>query len=186
MPYKSTNKIAKTFHPLAFPAIIFISLLVVRSTSQSDCAKRPFPANISLRSNETILLNLDDYFDGSNLTFKVTPENSYSMIEPTYQCKVAGSQKIGKVIDSRYFVWSGQEVVAVRNALFRCWPTLHSLKAFSHSTSMRSAGSGSPRSTSPKQILQTALALILKPSTTPTSPPPSTANTSPNDSPASY
>lgn len=86
------------------PLILFLLLLVAPASAQSECAKRPFPTNIALRPNESVIINLDEYFEGSNLTFKVSPNNSYSAIEPTYQCSAAGSQRMGKVIASRYFL----------------------------------------------------------------------------------
>lgn len=113
MPYKSTSSLnSQPILTSLFRLAILLSLLSLCS-AQSDCAKKPFPANISLRANESIIINLDDYFDGSNLTFRVSPNNSFSSVEPTYQCSAVGAQAVGKVIASRYFLWEGVETIAV-------------------------------------------------------------------------
>jgi hypothetical protein len=100
--------------------------------AQSECARRPFPTTVPLRANESIIINLDEYFEGSNLTFKVTPNNSYAAIESTYQCSAAtGSQRMGRVITSRYFLQGSEEVVAVRVAICSCWRIRSSVKVLS-------------------------------------------------------
>lgn len=80
MPYKSTNSINSNPIRTSLVQLALFLILTTFASSQSDCAKKPFPANISLRTNESIIINLDDYFDGSNLTFKVSPNNSFSSV----------------------------------------------------------------------------------------------------------
>jgi hypothetical protein len=80
MPYKSTNKIDAISSNIALPILFLLMFLAMRSSAQSECAKRPFPSKIPLKANESIIVNLDDYFDGSNLSYKVTPNNSFSSI----------------------------------------------------------------------------------------------------------
>ena len=113
MPYKSTSSINSIPIRTSLALLTLLLTLTAMASAQSDCAKKPFPANISLRTNESIIINLDDYFDGSNLTFQVTPNNSFSSVEPTYQCSAVGAQPMGKVVASRYFLWQGVETIAV-------------------------------------------------------------------------
>ena len=109
MPYKSTNKISM---PQLLYGLLVLELILSHAVGQSDCARRPFPSNVALRPNESVIINLEEYFQGSIMTFKVSPNNSYSAIEPTYQCSLAGSQKTGKIITSRYLLQGSQEIVA--------------------------------------------------------------------------
>lgn len=80
MPYKSTSSINSNHISTSLAQLAIFLTLIAIASAQSDCAKKPFPANISLRINESIIINLDDYFDGSNLTFIVSPNNSFSSV----------------------------------------------------------------------------------------------------------
>jgi len=56
-------------------------------SAQPECISHPFPGVLPLRLNENFLINLEEYFEGSNLTFNVQPNNTHSYIEDTYECR---------------------------------------------------------------------------------------------------
>jgi hypothetical protein len=92
--------------------LLFLTLAQL-SLSQSDCAARSFPAVLPLRLNESMAINLEDYFEGSNLTYAVSPNDGFSSLSETYQCQSIGEQNVGRVIASRLYTQLNAQISVV-------------------------------------------------------------------------
>lgn len=69
---KSTNRYQDS---PGIPTLLILITTLTLASAQSECAARAFPSAIPMRPNETLLINLQHYFEGSNISYAVTPNN---------------------------------------------------------------------------------------------------------------
>lgn len=96
---KSTNTYQST------QGINLLFLLITTfalADAQSECAAKAFPLVIPMRINESLVINLQNYFEGSNISYAVTPNNQYSSIDNTFECQEKANQNEGKIIASHF------------------------------------------------------------------------------------
>lgn len=103
---KSTR--APALHLLATLFLLPLAL------AQSDCIAKAFPAILPMAPNETLAIDLHHYFQGSNLTFSVTPSNENSTIDSRFGCQEKASVAVGGVVASHMASAFGVEIQAVR------------------------------------------------------------------------
>lgn len=92
---------------------LLLFLLLPLAFAQSDCVARAFPAIVPMALNESLVIDLYDYFQGSNLTFAVTPNNDESSIDNRYECKEKASVAAGGVVASHMTSAYGVEIQGV-------------------------------------------------------------------------
>lgn len=98
MPYKSTNTDPTSI--TIFTALICTVIIVIRA--QPECVARAFPSRIPMNTNESLLLNLNNYFDGDNISYSVTPNNNFSHIDSPFTCQQKANQDLGRVVASTF------------------------------------------------------------------------------------
>lgn len=75
---KSTNRYS--FDSTSERLIIFLVVLFLVEC-QPECSAKTFPAIVPIKSNETLVIDLQDYFQGSNISYSVIPNTSSSYVD---------------------------------------------------------------------------------------------------------
>ena len=68
---------------LSFAILLTVALLAT-ALAQPDCAAKAFPPRIPMARGENQLVDLQNYFEGNNISFSVTPNNSFSFVDKGY------------------------------------------------------------------------------------------------------
>ena len=83
-------------------SLLLMAVLLAAISAQPDCAAKAFPPLIPMARGENQLLDLQNYFEGNNISFSVTPNNSFSYVDRGYECRKVSRDNLGRVVASKY------------------------------------------------------------------------------------
>lgn len=96
--------------------IIILLALLFRAYAQPRCVTSPFPLQLPLTSAENFLLDLNNYFEGPNITLHLSPPDPAIAIHPKYSIDVV-SHNLGLILS----IATASNVLSVPLKLLRCW-----------------------------------------------------------------
>ena len=101
--------------------LLFMALLFAVASAQPDCAAKAFPPRIPMARGENQLVDLQNYFEGNNISFSVTPNNSFSFVDRGYECRKVSRDNLGRVVASKYL--RKEQLLGVLSNISRPFPS---------------------------------------------------------------
>ena len=83
-------------------SLLLMAVLFAITSAQPDCAAKAFPPRIPMARGENQLVDLQNYFEGNNISFSATPNNSFSFVDRGYECRKVSRDNLGRVVSSKY------------------------------------------------------------------------------------
>ena len=82
---------------LSYVLVVLASIFLVQVSCQPKCSVGTFPSILPLVTNQSLPLDLNDYFQGSNLTFHLSSSDSSLTLSPKYTLQTV-SHNLGAIL----------------------------------------------------------------------------------------
>ena len=104
---------------LLFYVLVAVGSIFIIVECQPKCSVGAFPSVLPLTNNQSLPIDLNDYFQGSNLTFHLSSPDSSLTLSPKYTLQTV-SHNLGAILS----ISSSAEIFTVPFYSLRCWGEL--------------------------------------------------------------